>query len=81
VEQHWCGKTQLSVCPQKVQHLDQFLMKPSQLDTECFSNRGAAKCMNIRSAEKGLVCSKCLGHYCVQCSSFLLYSVLFCEHI
>jgi hypothetical protein len=28
----WCGKTQLSICPQKLQHLDKYLMKPRHLD-------------------------------------------------
>jgi hypothetical protein len=42
MEQQWCGKTQMLICPQKFQHLDQNLMKPGHLD----------KIMNIRAAEK-----------------------------
>jgi len=32
MEQQWCGKSLLSICPQKVQHLDQLLMKPGHSD-------------------------------------------------
>jgi len=32
MEQQCCVETQLSICPQNVQHLDQFLMKTGQLD-------------------------------------------------
>ena len=32
IETQWCGKTQISICPQKLQHLDQYLMKPGHLD-------------------------------------------------
>jgi hypothetical protein len=32
MEQQWCGKTQLSISPQKVQYLDQYLIKPCYLD-------------------------------------------------
>jgi hypothetical protein len=35
VEQQWCGKGQLSTHPQNVQHLDQNLMKPGNLDKIC----------------------------------------------
>jgi hypothetical protein len=58
MEQKWCVKTQLSICPQKVQHLDQFLMKQGYSykicykETEIFSKCGAAKCMNIRTKIK-----------------------------
>ena len=34
-EQQWCGKTQISICPQQLQHLDQYLMKPGHLDEIC----------------------------------------------
>jgi hypothetical protein len=32
MEQQWYGKTQISIYPQKVQHLDQYLTKPGHLD-------------------------------------------------
>jgi hypothetical protein len=32
MEQYWCGKTQILICPRKLQHLDQNLMKPGHLD-------------------------------------------------
>jgi hypothetical protein len=35
MKQQWCGKTQISNYPQMVQHLDQYLMKPGQLDEIC----------------------------------------------
>ena len=34
IENKWCGKIQISICPQKLQHLDQYLMKPGQLDSD-----------------------------------------------
>jgi hypothetical protein len=30
--EQWCGKTEISIHPQKVQHLDQYLKKPCHLD-------------------------------------------------
>jgi len=55
-QQQWCGKQQLSVHSQNVQHLDQSLMKPRQLEEVSshtpLSNCGAAKCMKIRAAKK-----------------------------
>jgi len=30
MEQQCCGKTQVTIYPQKVQNLDQYLMKPGQ---------------------------------------------------
>jgi hypothetical protein len=50
MEQQWWGTTQILIHPQKVQHLDQYLMKPGHLDeickqyTEPCSKCGAAKC-------------------------------------
>jgi len=35
IEQQWCGKTLISIYPQKVQQLDQYLMKPCHLDEIC----------------------------------------------
>ena len=35
MEQQGCGKTQIIICPQKFQHLDQYLMKPGHLDKVC----------------------------------------------
>jgi len=32
MEQQCCGKTQISIDPEKVQHLDQCLMKPGHLE-------------------------------------------------
>jgi hypothetical protein len=57
MEQQWCGKTQLTIHPQNVQHLDQYLMKPGQSDetckqyTELCSKCRAAKCKSIRAAK------------------------------
>jgi hypothetical protein len=52
----WCGKQQLTVHSQKVQHRDQSLIKPRQLEEisshTLFSNCGAAKCMKMRVAKK-----------------------------
>jgi hypothetical protein len=56
MEQQWCGKQQLTIHSQNVQHLDQCLMKPRQLEEvsshTLFSNCGAANCMKIRAAKK-----------------------------
>jgi len=35
MEQQCCGKTQVSIYPQKVQNLDQYLMKPGHTDKIC----------------------------------------------
>ena len=31
IENKWCDKTQISICPQKLQNLDQYLLKPGHL--------------------------------------------------
>ena len=36
-EQQCCGTTQISIDPEKVQHLDQCLMKPGQLEKKFVS--------------------------------------------
>ena len=46
-------------------------------DTALCSKCGAAKCMNIRAANKDLVWSKCRGYCCTDPSCILFYSVLF----
>jgi len=33
--QQWCGKTQISIYPQKLQHLDQYLINPGHLNQIC----------------------------------------------
>ena len=38
IENKWCGKTQISIRPQKLQHLDQYLMKPGHLDEICWKD-------------------------------------------
>jgi len=35
IEQQRCGKSQTSIYPQKLQHLDQYLLKPGHLDEIC----------------------------------------------
>jgi len=57
LEQQWCGKTEISIYPQKFQNLDQYLMKSGHTDEMCQQNRTfmkaqAAKSMNIRAVEK-----------------------------
>jgi hypothetical protein len=44
-----CSKTQISIYPQKVQHVDQFLMKRGH---RTLFKVQAAKCMNIMAVEK-----------------------------
>jgi len=58
MEQKCCGTTQISIDPEKVQHLDQCLMKPGHLEKILLAGHRtvfkvqAAKCMNIRGAKK-----------------------------
>jgi len=58
MEQECCGTTQTSIDPQKVQHLNQCLMKPDHLEKKLLARHRtffkvqAAKCMNIRGVEK-----------------------------
>jgi hypothetical protein len=58
MKQQWCGKIQLSIHPQKFQHVDQNLIKPSNLDeicwqgTEIFLKCRAAKCTTNNAAKK-----------------------------
>jgi len=78
MEQQWCGKQQLTLHSQNVQHLDQSDMKPRKLwkisSHTLFSSCGAPKCMEIRAAKKKLSIVKVHGS--LMCPIFL-YRVLF----
>jgi hypothetical protein len=57
VEKQQCGETQLSIHPQKVQHMDQHLMKPGHIgksvSRELHFIQIAVYCiLNIRAAKK-----------------------------
>jgi methylthioribose-1-phosphate isomerase len=82
-QQQWCAKQQLTVHSQNVQHLDQSLMKPCQLEVvsshTLISNCGAAKRMEIRAAKMIKYCRS--AWVTDETDLFVSFSVSFYEHI
>jgi len=80
MEKLWCGKTQISIHPQKVQHQDQYLSNEVTGQTrfvsrtlELFQSAGfLAKCM-YKVAQKKITYVQS-GHYLAQSSGIVFHS-------